>query len=253
MPTWNFKSNLLDELPPEGRGLVALARDGSRNQWTFAEVNEVSSRFASGLHERGVRKGDVVLTLMGNSAEWVFTLTACWQIGAVAMPCNIQLTAHDLAKRIARIRPKLAIVAEEYAPVVAAAGFDGAVVEASDPCLRSADPAPAEPLDPLDPPLVIFTSGTAGEAKPVRHGQRYLANQHIQAERWFGARAGDLCWCTAASGWSKSARNSFIASWLRGATALLHDGRFDPDERLELIEREGVNVVCMAPTEYRTI
>jgi acyl-coenzyme A synthetase/AMP-(fatty) acid ligase len=60
-------------------------------------------------------------------------------------------------------------------------------------------------------------------------------------------------WCTAASGWSKSARNVFIAPWLCGAAALLHDGRFDPAERLDLIEREGVNVLCMAPTEYRVI
>jgi acyl-coenzyme A synthetase/AMP-(fatty) acid ligase len=75
----------------------------------------------------------------------------------------------------------------------------------------------------------------------------------VQAEHWFGARPGDLCWCTAASGWSKSARNVFIAPWLRGAAALLHDARFDPDERLALLERERVNVLCMAPTEYRVM
>jgi acyl-coenzyme A synthetase/AMP-(fatty) acid ligase len=67
------------------------------------------------------------------------------------------------------------------------------------------------------------------------------------------ARAGELVWCTAASGWSKSARNVFIAPWLAGATALLHDGRFDPEERLELLASEHVNVLCMAPTEYRVI
>ena len=85
------------------------------------------------------------------------------------------------------------------------------------------------------------------------HGQRYLDGQRVQAEHWLGARPGDLVWCTAASGWSKSARNVFIAPWMRGAAALLHDARFDPDERLELLERERVNVLCMAPTEYRVI
>jgi acyl-coenzyme A synthetase/AMP-(fatty) acid ligase len=50
-----------------------------------------------------------------------------------------------------------------------------------------------------------------------------------------------------------SARNVFIAPWLRGAPALLHDARFDPDERLELLERERVGVLCMAPTEHRVI
>ena len=75
----------------------------------------------------------------------------------------------------------------------------------------------------------------------------------MQAEHWLGAQPGDLVWCTAASGWSKSARNVFIAPWMRGAAALLHDARFDPAERLEVLEREGVNVLCMAPTEYRVI
>ncbi|MGH3101846.1 MAG: AMP-binding protein, partial [Thermoleophilia bacterium] len=108
-------------------------------------------------------------------------------------------------------------------------------------------------LEPGDPALIVFTSGTAGEPKPVRHGQGYLAGQRVQAEHWYGAQAGDLCWCTAASGWSLSARNAFVAAWLRGATALLHDARFDPDERLELLERERVEVLCMSPTEYRAM
>ena len=79
------------------------------------------------------------------------------------------------------------------------------------------------------------------------------AGQRLQAEHWLDARPGELVWCTAASGWSKSARNVFIAPWIRGAAALLHDARFDPHERLELLERERVNVLCMAPTEYRVI
>ena len=60
-------------------------------------------------------------------------------------------------------------------------------------------------------------------------------------------------WCTAAAGWSKSARNAFIAPWLAHAAALLHDARFDPHERLDIIDREQVDVLCMAPTEYRVI
>jgi acetyl-CoA synthetase len=85
------------------------------------------------------------------------------------------------------------------------------------------------------------------------HAQRYLAGQRLQAEHWLDARPGELVWCTAASGWSKSARNVFIAPWLRGAAALLHDERFDPDQRLAILDEEAVAVLCMAPTEYRII
>ncbi len=35
--------------------------------------------------------------------------------------------------------------------------------------------------------------------------------------------------------------------------AVLHDGRFDPAERLRLCEELGVNVLCQAPTEYRML
>ena len=68
-----------------------------------------------------------------------------------------------------------------------------------------------------------------------------------------GAATGELAWCTTATGWSKSARNVFLAPWLTGAAAVLHDGRFDPGERLDLVESLGVDVLCQAPTEYRML
>ena len=247
MPRFNFASNILTPLPGDRRALVALGRDGSRREFTFAEVDRISSCFAASLQKHGVARGDVVLTFMGNTAEWVLALTAIWRMGAVAMPCNTQLTHADLAKRIEAIGPKLCLVDAPRAEAFPFDAIDAKTLEGSDPSVTDVS------LAPEDPALIIFTSGTAGESKPVRHGQRYLANQHIQAEHWFGAREGDLCWCTAASGWSKSSRNSFVAAWVRGAAALVHDGRFDPAERLEIAEREQVSVLCMAPTEYRAI
>jgi acetyl-CoA synthetase len=117
----------------------------------------------------------------------------------------------------------------------------------------AAAPVPPVDLAPEDPCLITFTSGTSGVPKAALHGQRYLAGQRLQAEHWLGAGPDDLVWCTAASGWSKSARNVFIAPWLCGSAALLHDARFDPEERLDLVMRERVSLLCMAPTEYRVI
>ena len=142
---------------------------------------------------------------------------------------------------------------ERNADVLAAAGWDGPTLTVPWGDLPDAPVPAAAELEPDDPCLVTFTSGTAGEPKAVLHGQRYLAGQMLQARHWLDAAPGDLVWCTAASGWSKSARNAFVAPWLRGAAALLHDARFDPQERIELLGRERVDLLCMAPTEYRVI
>ena len=245
--------DVVDAAAPSRTALVALGRDGTRRELSFGEVSDRAARLAGTLAEEGVRAGDVVMTVVGNRPEWVLGMLACFRIGAVALPCTEQLRAGDLRARMDAAEPRVVIADERDASTVEEAGFAGPLLRVPDERLFEAAPAPVADLAPEDPALVVFTSGTAGEPKPIRHGQRYLEGQRVQAEHWLGVGEGDLCWCTAASGWSKSARNVFIAPWLRGAAALLHDSRFDPAERLEVIEREGVDVLCMAPTEYRAI
>jgi acyl-coenzyme A synthetase/AMP-(fatty) acid ligase len=253
----NFARDVLEDLPPSGRALVELARDGSRREWTFAEVCARSAALAGTLRLRGIGPGDVVMTLIGNRPEWVFAMCACFRIGAVVLPCTEQLRAKDLRLRLAVAKPQLIVADERNRAELETALADDVSATPTlfvpDEALFEAEPAPAVELAPTDPCLITFTSGTSGEPKAVLHGQRYLDGQHLQAEHWLGARAGELVWCTAASGWSKSARNVFIAPWITGASALLHDARFDPATRLDLLARERVNVLCMAPTEYRVI
>jgi len=249
----NFARDVVESADPSATALVALARNGSRATQTFAEVADRSARFAGTLGAHGASRGDVVMTLIGNRPEWVHVLVACWRIGAVAMPCTEQLRPADLRSRIDLVEPRVVVADERNAGSVRAAGFAGELLTVPDERVYDAAPAPAVELAADEPALIAFTSGTSGEPKAIRHGQRNLPGQRLQAEHWFGARPGELAWCTAASGWSKSARNVFVAPWLCGAAALLHDARFDPAERLDVIERERVNVLCMAPTEYRAI
>jgi acetyl-CoA synthetase len=253
----NFARDVVEAAPPERLALLELARDGRRHEWTFGEVADRSARLAGTLAARhGVRSGDIVMTVIGNRPEWVLTMVACFRIGAVALACNEQLRAKDLAQRIAAAGPKLILADERNSAEVSAATGPApacSVLSVPDETLFDGEPAPAVDLDPLDPCLITFTSGTTGQPTGVVHGQRYLPGQRLQAEHWLDARPGDLVWCTAATGWSKSARNTFIAPWLRGAAALLHDARFDPAERLEILDAERVGVLCMAPTEYRVI
>ena len=249
----NFARDYVDAAPSQRLALVELTRDGRRRDWSFAEVADLSARLAGTLAGSGVGAGDIVMTVIGNRPEWVLTMVACFRLGAVALPCNEQLRAKDLRLRIAAAQPKLIVADERNLGELSAARPDCRVLTVPDPSLFAAAPVAAVELAPTDPCLITFTSGTTGEPKGIVHGQRYLPGQLLQAQHWLDARPGDLVWCTAASGWSKSARNAFIAPWIRGASALLHDGRFDPFERLAILAAQDVNVLCMAPTEYRVI
>jgi acyl-coenzyme A synthetase/AMP-(fatty) acid ligase len=249
----NFSSDVVEAAPADRLALVALSHEGERAEITFAEVADRAARLAGQLVGRGIGRGDVVMTMIGNRPEWVYAMVACFRIGAVVLPSTEQLRPNDLRARFEKVEPRLVVADRRNLETVEASGFDGPVIAIPDAGLFDGPPAPAADLAPEDPAIITFTSGTAGEPKPIRHGQRYLAGQRVQAEHWFGAHEGDLCWCTAASGWSKSARNSFIAPWVMGATALLQDARFDPEARLATVEAEGVNVLCMAPTEWRTV
>jgi acetyl-CoA synthetase len=249
----NFARDVVEAAEPGALALVERGRDGGRREWRFGEVAAAGATLAARLAALGVRRGDVVLTLIGNRAEWVLTMLACFRQGYVVLPCTEQLRAKDLRLRLEVTEPRIVVCDERNEDVLGQAGWTGPTLWAPwEQRPAAATQAPAE-LDPEDACLITFTSGTAGEPKAVVHAQRYLTGQHLQAEHWLDARPGELVWCTAASGWSKSARNAFIAPWIRGAAALLHDARFDAHERLAVLAQEPVAVLCMAPTEYRVI
>ena len=258
---FNFTRDVVERLGRERPGdeaLRAIAADGTVTSYTFAEIAAAAAATSAGLAAAGVARGDVVMTLVGARIEWVLALLGSWRLGAIALPCSEQLRAKDIALRLRHADPAL----------VLAASRDGAELDVALAALerpprridvdaeglpRGEEPVDAAATAASDPALVIFTSGTAGEPRGVLHTQGYLRGQSVQARHWFGARTGELAWCTAASGWSTSARNAFVAPWTGGAAALLQDARFDAQERLATAAEHGVAVLCQSPTEYRMI
>ncbi|HXF00011.1 MAG TPA: AMP-binding protein [Solirubrobacterales bacterium] len=252
----NFIEDVLERFPASKPALVAISRDGERRVWAFGELIARSAGLSGAFAARGVDRGAVVMIVVGNRMEWVLAMLACWRMGAIALPCSTQLRRRDIELRV-RAANAVLCVAEEETLGELPEGLP--TMTMSDVAMVMDEERPQEPpvdpadLGPDDGALIVFTSGTTGEPRGAVHSQRYLPGQRAQARHWLGAREGELVWCTTASGWSKSARNAFVAPWLCGAAAMIHDARFDPAERLELIEQERVNVLCQTPTEYRML
>jgi len=252
----NFIEDVMERSPASRLGIVAIDAEGNRRDWHFGELIAQSAGLSGAFAARGVRRGEVVMILVGNRSEWVLSLLACWRMGAIALPCSTMLRRQDLELRVAAAGPRLCVGEDSLLAELP----DGVATMTMDEVAATLDedrpqetPAAIESMGAEDPALIVFTSGTTGEPRGVVHAYRYLLGQLGQAEHWFGSRKGELAWCTTATGWSKSARNVFLAPWLTGAAAVIHDGRFDPAERLDLVEALGVNVLCQAPTEYRML
>ncbi len=252
----NFIDDVIQKFPFSQEAVIAIDGEGNRTVFCFSHLFARSLGLSGAMLDRGVRRGDVVMILVGSRIEWVVSMLACFRMGAIALPLNPQLSEHDLAYRVAATNPALAIGEADYLAGLpdGIPAFDLEDLDRIfDEDLAQATPAKVASLALDDPALIVFTSGTTAEPKGVVHSQRYLMGQAVQAQHWVGAEPDDLCWCTAAPGWSKSSRNSFIAPWLRGAKSLLVEGRFDPTTRMDIVRQQEVNVLCQAPTEYRIL
>src|SRR3954468_22910901 len=141
-----FARDLVDAADPARPALVALDRDGRRREWSFGEGSRGAAAYAGALAARRVGPGGPGLTLVGNRAEWVLTMVACFRIGAVALPCTEQLRARDLRLRLDAARPRLVVCDERNASVLgqAAPGADVLLIPGAE--LTAAEPHPAVEL-----------------------------------------------------------------------------------------------------------
>ena len=179
-PTFNWGVDWFDEIARgvDRPALVIVETDGSRAEVTFDEMRRRSNRLARWLAEKGVRRGDSVIVMLGNQVALWETMLAIMKLGAVIMPTTTAVGPADLRDRIARgearhvvVNPgdtgKFAEVPGDYTriSVGAAEGWhdlaDAASYDDSD--LEHPGTAPGDPL------LLYFTSGTTSRPKLVEH------------------------------------------------------------------------------------
>ena len=262
---FNFGRDVVDRLAREDRlGLLALDAQGSRRDYTFAQIADASQRWAAVLRDAGVRAGDRVIVVLPKIPDWLFCMTALLRIGAVAVPGAEQLRAKDLLFRATHSGAVAVVGHASNAGEIDAIAADAPDLRiwllvggardgwtAADPLVREATPFAGTPTRPTDTAYIVYTSGTTKEPKGVVHRVAYTWAKRLQAAAWLDAKPSDLVWCSAGTGWAKSLWNVLLGPWSCGAAIVLHEGAFVPAERMDLIRDLGVTVLCQAPTEYR--
>jgi long-chain acyl-CoA synthetase len=141
---------------------------------TYGELDASVTCLARHLLDRGLQPGDRIALHWSNSIETVQLLLAAFRAGLVAVPINLRLKAPEIAyifqhasTRICFSEPGLAAVAEE-----ARSGGSPEIVTQL-PAVTT-KPRPLPDVDPAQPAVILYTSGTTARPKGVTHTHRSL-------------------------------------------------------------------------------
>ncbi len=244
--------------------LWIVEEDGSEQRYSFAELAERSNRVANHLRERGVRRGERILLMLGNHIALWETMLAAFKLGAVVIPATALLTADDLRDRLERGGVRHLVVGSEHAGKFAglAEGCTRICVGAPVAGWISHDSAadyPAEfqvdgPTRASDPLLLYFTSGTTSKPKMVLHSHQSYPVGHLSTLYWIGLQPGDVHLNISSPGWAKHAWSCFFAPWNAGACVFIHNtARFNAKALLGVLEQYGVTSLCAPPTVWRML
>lgn len=87
----------------------ALVSPRLDKSWTYKELNVEANKFANGILDEGIKKGEVVMFQLLNCPEFVFAYLGCHKTGTISCPINFRLSAGEIATTIDDSRPKVFI------------------------------------------------------------------------------------------------------------------------------------------------
>ncbi|WP_180079103.1 AMP-binding protein [Acinetobacter sp. YH12251] len=241
-------------------------KDGRKEQYTFAELQQWSSQFANFLKSQGVQKGDRVSGLLPRTVELLVVILGAWRIGAVYQPLFTAFGPKAIEHRLHLAQSKLVISdvgnrskLDEVAhcpQIVTVADRAGQGIQQGD--LNFWDEVNAQSTDCEivlqsinDPFLLMFTSGTTGPAKPLEVPLKALIAFGQYMKNAVGLREDDSFWNIADPGWAYGLYYGITGPLLLGHATLFYEGGFSIDSLCQIVDDYKVTNLAGAPTAYR--
>tara|TARA_R110002110_G_scaffold181964_3_gene388390 strand:+ start:5092 stop:6837 length:1746 start_codon:yes stop_codon:yes gene_type:complete len=268
----NIAHEAVDRHVQSGHGaqiaLRWISKSGKRTDFTYQDLNGLANRFANVLKSTGIRRGDKVYALLGRVPELYIAALGTLKAGAVFCPlfsafgpepirsrmeiggANAIVTSGRLyTRKLKTLRQGLPDLHQVYLT-------DGAHDSTADlaSLMRNASETfETEPMDPEDPALLHFTSGTTGKPKGVVHVHEAVVAHHVTGRLALDLKPEDIYWCTADPGWVTGTSYGIIAPLTNRVTMIVDEAEFDVARWYDTLAREAVNVWYTAPTAIRML
>jgi len=232
----------------------------SDTERTWSQVDERARCLANYLGARGLVKGDRVLVIARNCAEWPEVVFAIAKAGLVVVPVNIRLAPDELAYLRDDCSARAAVVHGDQVErfggelgtldAVLEIQPDGRAVGGTDYETALAqgattDPTPAD-LRPDDILNILYTSGTTGRSKGVVNTHRNLLAQAVDTTLVTESNRSDVFLATTPFFTAGGSVRTLSWTYL-GQTMVIHR-KFDPQAVIDEIERSKVTFTTFIPT-----
>lgn len=247
---------------------IALVHEneaGEVNNYTFAQLDELSGKVANFLVEQGVKQGDRVSAMLPRNLELLTLILATWRVGAVYQPLFTAFGYEAIEYRLTQAKTVLVVTSPENRtkfepiknlPKMAMLGSEADAKKWGDLHLSSeVEKQPsaytAQVIPASEPFLQMFTSGTVGKSKGVAVPLKALPAFYIYMHYAVGLQDDDKFWNMADPGWAYGLYYAITGPLLLGCTTHFNEANFSAENTLDFLKRHKITNLASAPTAYR--
>jgi len=267
---FNVASHFLDAPAALHSERTAIA--GEPREVTYGELAALANRAGNALGALGVSRGDRILIVLPDSAEFVAAFFSVAKIGAVAVPVNPFARSSDYIHYLENSQPSVAIVHSEslaeflpassvrpQIPIIVAGEnkidlHDVSCAKWSAWIAAAGEKLTAADTSPQDPAFMLYTSGSGGAPKAAvhRHADMLITSRNY-AQNVLGLHADDLTFSVSKLFFAYGLGNGMYFPLSAGARTLLNPQRPSVAHVLEMAARHRPTVFFAVPTFYAAI